>query len=908
LISSAAPGSARRGTRMRGLPRALAEDPEGEDAERTGVPGKNLTRGEARERARLLDVHSYSVELDLAGKGTAGNPTTGNATASQGRTFRSTTVVRFHCRRFSSRGPGNSTFIDLIAPTVHEIRLNGHTLDPAAVFDGYRIELSRLETENELRVVAECAYMNTGEGLHRFVDPVDGEVYLYSQFEVADARRVYACFDQPDLKATFQLTVIAPTGWQVVSNHMSPRPRPAVGRSDAAVWTFDATPPLSTYVTALVAGNYHVVRDEYRRGQTVVPMAVYCRRSLSEHLDADEILTVTKQGFDFFLDLFGYPYSFPKYDQLFVPEFNAGAMENAGCVTILEDYVFRSKVTDAAYERRAETILHELAHMWFGDLVTMRWWDDLWLNESFATYVSVLCQAEVTRWRNAWTTFANVEKTWAYRQDQLPTTHPIVADINDLEDVEVNFDGITYAKGASVLKQLVAWAGRDNFFRAVRSYFRQHAWGNTTLQDLLTALEETSGRDLKTWSEEWLEAAGVNTLRPAFGVDAHGRFTGFAVLQEAPELWPALRSHRIAIGLYDLTDEGLVRRTRIETDVAGALTEVPQLVGHRRPDLVLLNDDDLTYAKVRLDDRSLATLTGNIGKFTASLPRALCWAAAWDMTRDAELAARDYVDLVQRGVGVETDIAVVQALQRQATSALYQYVAPDFREPGLRRMAEAAYEFLQSSEPGSDHQLAWARAFATVARGADQLSVLRGLLEGSTVIEGLQMDPDLRWHLLKRLVSCGVAGEPEIDAELDRDDTATGQRHAAGALASRPTPQAKEEAWASVVEDDDLPNAMQAAIISGFAQPEHAALLEPFVERYFAAIEDVWEHRTNEIAQQIVVGLYPHWRIDPSTVERTDRFLAERAPVPALRRLLVEGRDGVARALRARQRDAAAAH
>jgi aminopeptidase N len=855
------------------------------------VPGKNLTRDEARERASLLAVHSYAVELDLS---------------SPGRTFRSTTVVRFHCRRFSSRGPGASTFIDLIAPAVKEIRLNGQALDPAAVFDGYRIELSRLETENELRVVADCAYMNTGEGLHRFVDPVDGNVYLYSQFEVADARRVYACFDQPDLKATFQLTVIAPTAWQVVSNQLSPRPRPAPGRDGLGVWTFDATPPLSTYVTALVAGDYHVVRDEYRRGDTVVPMAVSCRRSLAEFLDADEILQVTKQGFDFFLELFDHPYPFPKYDQLFVPEFNAGAMENAGCVTILEDYVFRSKVTDAAYERRAETVLHELAHMWFGDLVTMRWWDDLWLNESFATYVSVLCQAEVTRWSSAWTTFANVEKTWAYRQDQLPTTHPIVADITDLEDVEVNFDGITYAKGASVLKQLVAWAGRDNFFEAVRRYFRRHAWGNTTLQDLLTTLEETSGRDLKTWSQEWLETAGVNTLRPAFGVDAQGRFTGFAVLQEAPEHWPTLRSHRVAIGLYDLTDDGLVRRERVETDVSGALTEVPPLVGHRRPDLVLLNDDDLTYAKVRLDDRSLDTLTASIGRFTESLPRALCWSAAWDMTRDAELAARDYVDLVLRGVSAESDIAVVQALQRQATSALYFYVTPGFREPGLRRLAEAAHEFLLASEPGSDHQLAWARAFASVARGRDQLSVLRGLLDGGTVVEGLQMDADLRWHLLKRLVSCGAAGEEAIDAELDRDDTATGQRHAAGALASRPTTAAKEEAWRSVVEDDDLPNAMQAAIISGFAQPDHAEVLEPFVERYFTAIEDVWATRTNEIAQQIVVGLYPHWRIDPSTVERTDRFLAERAPVPALRRLLMEGRDGVARALRARQRDSTA--
>jgi len=853
------------------------------------VPGMNLTRDEARARAGLVDVRSYAVELDL--------------TMSE-KTFRSTTVAQFSCRT-----EGASTFIDLVAPTVHEVTLNGRSLDPAQVADGVRIKLDDLQVDNELKVVADGAYMNTGEGLHRFVDPVDGGVYLYSQFEVADARRVFTCFDQPDLKAEFAFTVIAPADWQVVSNSPTPEPQPLDGRDGIATWAFEPTPRMSTYITALVAGCYHVVRDEYRRGgpagDVVIPFGIFCRRSLAEHLDAEEIFSVTKQGFDFFLEVFDHPYPFRKYDQLFVPEYNAGAMENAGCVTILEDYVFRSRVTDAAYERRAETILHELAHMWFGDLVTMRWWDDLWLNESFATYASVLCQAEVTRWKKAWTTFANVEKTWAYRQDQLPTTHPIVADIKDLEDVEVNFDGITYAKGASVLKQLVAWSGSDNFFEAVRRYFKRHAWGNTTLQDLLSALEETSGRDLKTWSQEWLETAGVNTLRPEFGIDGEGRFTAFAVLQDAPAEWPTLRPHRIAIGLYDRTEHGLARRDQLEIDVAGPRTEVPQLVGRARPDVVLLNDDDLTFAKTRLDERSLATVIEGIEEFRDSLPRALCWASAWDMTRDAEITTRDYLELVLRGIGAETDIVVVQALQRQAIAAMQQYADPDFREAGLRRFAEASYEHLLAAEPGSDRQLAWARAFGTVARGDDQLRALRGLLDGTAPVEGLPMDVDMRWHLLKRLVATGQAGESDVDAELDRDDTAAGQRHAAAALASRPTREAKEEAWSSVVDDDDLPNAMQAAIIGGFAQPDHRELLEAFVERYFGTIKDVWASRTNEIAQQIVVGLYPHYRISPATIERTDRFIAERDPVPALKRLLVESRDGVHRALKAQARDRA---
>ncbi len=852
------------------------------------MPGKNLTRDEAAARAATVDVHAYAVELDLIPDATGEN-----------RTFRSTTVVQFD----GLAGRENGTFLDLIAPGVVEITLNGRELDPAAHFDGTRVNLPEIAADNSLRVVADCAYMNTGEGLHRFRDPVDKGTYLYTQFEVADAKRVFACFDQPDLKATFQLTVIAPKQWEVFSNAVTPEPRAIPGREGDAAWVFEATPPVSTYITALVAGDYEVVRDTYTRGDVTIPMAVACRRSLADHLDADEIFDVTRKGFDFFLELFDQPYPFTKYDQLFVPEYNAGAMENAGCVTILEDYVFRSKVTDAAYERRAETILHELAHMWFGDLVTMRWWDDLWLNESFATYISVLCQSEATRWTNAWTTFANVEKTWAYRQDQLPSTHPIVADINDLDDVEVNFDGITYAKGASVLKQLVAWVGRDNFVAAIRSYFQRHAWGNTTLADFLAALEETSGRDLSAWSAEWLQTSQVNVLRPVFALDELGAFREFSVQQSAPEAYPTLRSHRVAVGLYELIDGKLSRRDRVELDISGANTEVKELIGKRSADLVLVNDDDLTYAKIRLDAASLATLGRHIGDITEPLPRALCWSAAWDMTRDAELPARDYVDLVLRGIGTETGIVVQQGLQRQAISALYAFADPDYREIGLSRFSEAALEYLRTATPGSDSQLSWARTFASVARTGEQVELLAALLSGEQIIPGLAMDVDLRWHMLHRLVARGVAGEPEIDAELDRDDTAAGQRHAAGALAARPTVLAKEEAWSSIVTEDKLPNAMQASIIGGFVQIEQGDILEEFVERYFEAVPRIWEERTSEIAQNIVNGFFPSWRITADTVERTDRFLAEQQPAPALRRLLSEARDGVQRALRAQECD-----
>ena len=844
----------------------------------------NLHRDEAGERARLLAVSSYDVELDLTDG--AGGPGEG--------TFRSTSTMRFTCTE-----PGASSYLDLTAPAVRSVVLNGASLDVAEVFDGNRIALPGLDADNELVVEADAAYMRTGEGLHRFVDPVDGGVYLYTQFETFDAHRMYACFDQPDLKAVFRLVVHAPAGWVCVSNG-AVQEQPDTGA--AGTWRFVETPRMSTYITALIAGPYASVHDEHDG----IPLGLYCRASLVSNLDADALFEVTKQGFDFFHRVFDYRYPFGKYDQLFVPEFNAGAMENAGAVTFLEDYVFRSKVTDAAYERRAETVLHEMAHMWFGDLVTMRWWDDLWLNESFATYMSVLAQATDTRWTHAWTTFANTEKSWAYRQDQLPSTHPIAADIADIEAVQVNFDGITYAKGASVLKQLVAWVGQDAFLAAVRSYFQEHEYGNTVLTDLLGALEQASGRDLQAWSAEWLETAGVNTLRTAFETDGEGVFTSFAVLQEAPEQWPTLRSHRVAIGLYDLVDGALVRTHREELDVVGAKTDVPALVGRPQPDLVLVNDDDLAYAKIRLDERSLATLVQHVGAFPDSLPRALCWAAAWDMTRDAEMPTRDYVSLVLAGIDRETDIGVVQSLLRLAHSAVTLYSDPQWAPTGRGLLAEAAHTSLLTAPAGSDVQLAWARALGSLASSPEQVTLLRELLSGERAVEGLAVDAELRWHLLRRLVVLGEAGDAEIEAELGRDRTAAGERHAAGARASRPTAEAKAEAWRLAVEDDALPNAVQSAVIGGFWQPEQLELLADWVEPYFACLADVWANRTAEMAQNVVIGLYPAQLVSRQVVERTDAYLAENDPPPALRRLLLEGRDGVVRALRARERDTAA--
>jgi aminopeptidase N len=845
-----------------------------------GVP--NLTRADARTRAELLDVTAYDVELDLTdGAGKPGE-----------RTFRSRTTLRFRARR-----AGAHTFVDLVADRIHTAILNGRPLDLASYAPETGLQLDNLAEDNTLVVDADCVYSITGEGLHRFVDPVDSAVYLYSQFETADAKRMYACFDQPDLKAPFTLAVTAPSDWELVSNGR-PAARSA-GPGGAQVVRFSTTPPLATYVTALVAGPYHKVTDRHDG----IDLGVYCRASLGQYLDADEILLVTGQGFDWFHQAFGYRYAFDKFDQLFVPEFNAGAMENAACVTFQEDNVFRSKVTEAAYERRAETILHEMAHMWFGDLVTMRWWDDLWLNESFATFVSVLCQTRATRWTSAWTTFANVEKTWAYRQDQLPSTHPIAADIPDLRAVEVNFDGITYAKGASVLKQLAAYVGIDAFLRAMRVYFHQHAFGNTTLADLLRALEQESGRDLSGWSAQWLESAGINSLRAEFTLDDQRRYASFAIVQGRAQPGNTLRDHRLALGRYDIHDARVVRVGRIEVDVSGERTEVPELVGVPQPDLLLVNDDDLTYGKVRLDERSMATVVERIAAIEDGLARAMCWSAAWDMTRDAEMAARDYVRLAVGGVAGETEIGVVQSIQARLRSVLDRFADPAWAPEGWAQLANLAASAMRTAAPGSDLQLAWTRTFAAAARTPEHVAVVRGLLEGTEVLPGLAVDTELRWSLVCALVAVGGGDDADIDLELERDLTASGQRRAATARALRPTREAKEEAWRLATSETELPNAIVESIIGGFYHPAQHALTEPFVQRYFDAVGEIWEQRTGEMARAIAVGLYPD-TISDSAVAAADAFLADSSLPPALRRLVSEGRDDVQRALRARQRDA----
>ena len=856
------------------------------------MPGQNLTRLEAADRSATVHTQSYDVTLDLT----------------RGETvFGSSTTVRF------TSTPGSSTFIDLIAPVVHSISLNGRALDPAEVYADSRITLTGLAADNELVVVADCAYMHTGEGLHRFTDPADGETYLYSQFEVPDSRRVFAVFEQPDLKASFTFTVTTPSSWTVLSNSPTPEPTPTEnsdGSGDAHTFAFAPTEPMSSYVTAIVAGPYMGATDEYvaSDGRTV-PLGVYCRKSLVEHMDSAEILDLTKRGFAYYEDLFATPYAFTKYDQIFVPEFNAGAMENAGCVTHRDDYIFRSRPVEARVERRAVTILHELAHMWFGDMVTMTWWNDLWLNESFAEFTSTLATAEITRWDQAWTTFQTLEKGWAYNQDQLSSTHPVAAEINDLHDVEVNFDGITYAKGASVLAALVGYVGRENFFTGIQRYLAAHAYSNAELGDLLRKLEAVSGRDLSSWTRLWLQEAGVTTLRLEVVTDADGVITQAAVRQEIPADSPAsLRPHRVAIGSYSPTGRGadtrLERTGCIELDVDGELTQVPELVGAKRADVLVLNDDDLTYAKVRLDEESLSHGLTHIETFAESLPRSIVLASAWDMVRDGELAASHFLKAALQALDVEEHSSVIQGLLGRITTCLSAFLPPAVRRDLAPGTADRLLELARAAQAGSDKQLQLVRAVAAHAVTGEQLDIVAGFLEGTSALEGLDVDQDLRWDLLTGLVAAGRFGEDRIHAEEARDRTTTGRERAAEARASIPTPEAKEATWRALVDDASMPNETQVRVLRGLTSVERRPdLLVPFVSEYVEAIDSLWSSRTFHMAENLLTGLWSCATVgldgaDPAAA--LEVWLESHAQAPAaLRRIVRENLDDTRRVARA---------
>ncbi|MDO5727297.1 MAG: aminopeptidase N [Bowdeniella nasicola] len=848
------------------------------------MPGTNLTRTEAAERAAVITkVHGYDIAVDVTGSD---------------KTFTSHTTITFAAQ------PGKDTFVDLIAPAVKRIVLNGNDIDVAA-FANSRIALPALAAENELVVEAVCAFTNTGEGMHRFVDPVDGEAYLYTQFEVPDARRVFACFEQPDLKAPFTFHVTAPAHWQVVSNE------PAHTVSDrnghAKQWDFLPTAPISTYITAIVAGPYHAVHDQVTSSDgRQIPLGVYCRASLAEHLDAESVFTTTRQGFGFFEEHFGRAYPFTKYDQLFVPEYNAGAMENAGCVTIRDEYVFVSKPTEAMVERLAETILHELAHMWFGDLVTMKWWDDLWLNESFAEYMAILSSAEATRWSQAWTTFAMDAKAWAYTQDQLPSTHPIVADIPDLAAVEVNFDGITYAKGAAVLRSLVAYVGREAFFAGVKQYFADHAWSNTTLPDFLTALEKTSKRDLSRWAKVWLQEAGLTIIRPDIDRNHDGVVTR-AQLTQTSYRGSSLRPHRITVGCYERIEGTYQRSWGTELDLDGRCAHLDGLVGqHLGEDaIVLVNDHDLAYAKIRMSPREVELFISHADLFVDSLPLAVGLTMAWDMVRDAEMSAADFLTLVGNALKAPAmEPAVRATVLRQAVRAANVYSPPAHRDQIRADFCATLKTLLHAADGGSDAQLLYLRAFAQLATTPDQLALLDGIYRGEVSLAGLRRDNDLRWHLLSELLAAGLADSNDLAAQCERDRSLSGGHKAARARAAIATRQARVIAFQTALTDTSLSNDALLATMEGMwiRADRHPEWFADMCERYLQALPSVWRERSTAIAQALVLGLFSHRLVGLAPIVEQVSAWLETADIPAaLRRLVSEELDEATRALAVQQ-------
>jgi aminopeptidase N len=838
-----------------------------------------ITQANTSQRARRLRVHSYDIALDL----TRGE-----------EIFGSVSVIRF-----DSAEPGAASHADLVAHRVHEITLNGEALDPATAYADGQVTLPALAAHNELRVVADCSYTSSGTGLHRSAGSADGRIYIYGKLAQAYARTAYACFDQPDLKATFTFRVTAPAHWIVLSNQPAAEaPEPA--EDGRAVWRFVPTARLPTFTTTVVAGEYHVVTASHTTpsGQRI-PLELACRVGLAGHLDPEALFEVTRHGLDFYTGLLGTGYPYAKYGQVFVPELSCLASEDAGCVLVSEQLLFRSKVTAAMDELRTDVILHEMAHMWFGDLVTQQWWDDLWLSESFAEFCGHYARARLSRFPDAWSTFSVSEKAQGFAQDQLPSTHPVAADAATVSEAIANFDQISYAKGAAVLRQLAAYVGQENFFAGLRAYLTKHAYANARLPDLIAAVAASSGKNLAAWSKAWLETAGPNTLRCQFETDASGAFTRFAIRQDAPARHPVLRPHHITIGLYQRSGGRLVRTRRVAADVTGARADIPELAGVMQPDLILLNDDDTGYVIVRFDPRSLRTVTDSIGELTDLPARAVCWNTVIDMVRQAELPVPAFVAMLARGMQREPSLSVLQALLVHAEQILTQLADPQRAAAGKLQLAQVAAQMLRSAPPASDHQLAWIQLLSWTATSADQLDLIAGLLDGSTAVPGLAMNGELRWSLLQRLAATGRAGDASIDAELARDRTDVGQRNAAACRAAIPDAQHKEAAW-QLLTGDHLGSESLITVARGFIQSEQADLLVPYAGRYLAELGHIWATRSDHLRVQLSELLFPYPAASPELLARIDEFLTARPRAPSLARLLTDRRDIVQRALSSR--------
>jgi aminopeptidase N len=837
-----------------------------------------LTHAEARERAALIQVRDYTVDLDLTGAD-ADDPPSGAAP-----TFFSRSTIAFSCLQ-----PGGSTFVEVWADDVVSATLNGTELDLGGLHDG-RLPLRDLRADNELAIEGHFVYSRTGEGLHRYRDPQDGLVYLYSQTFLNDAQRVFACFDQPDLKAPFTFSVTAPPDWTVLTNTAGEQVSP--GR-----WQFERSAPLATYFAAVAAGPYEGVRDSHDG----IDLGLYSRRSMRPHLDPDRLLATTKQGLDYYHALFDIRYPFGKYDQVMVPEFNAGAMENPGLVTFRDErYLRRGTTTRADREELAGVQLHEMAHMWFGDLVTMRWWDDLWLNESFAEYLAHRALVDATEHELAWTTFAVRRKAWGYHADQLSTTHPVATDADDTEEALGNFDGISYAKGASALRQLAAWVGDDAFLAGLRAHLRAHRFGNATLADFVQAVADASGRDVATWANRWLRTAGVSTLSVETA-ERDGHYSGARVVQTVPDGHPTPRPHTMRLGLYDLSDGGLRQRRSIHVDVEAAhSTAVATLVGESPADLVLPNDGDLTWALTALDETSLATVLDHLHALDDPPARALVWSTLWQMVGAGRLSPSTYLRVVRQGLRAVDDprlgdgpAVTTMVLNRAVTAATLW--SGDDATVASDQLASWLRQQVGTAQAGGDVQLELARAWTRVTRDEP---ALQAWAAGQDLPAGLRLDTDLRWRLVQQLAVLGAVDSDRLDEEYERDRTSAAWLARWGARAGLATAEAKEAAWTSAV-GGSLSNHELEAVGRGFWQPGQATVLTPYRQRYAADLPDLARTASAATLDDFGRLMFPRTLVEQASVETAERLLADAdLPAPA-RRIVAECRDDVLEGLRA---------
>ncbi|MEV0455766.1 aminopeptidase N [Catellatospora methionotrophica] len=843
--------------------------------------GVNLTQAQAQRRAALLDVESYDIHVDLTGPGDR---------------FTTTTVIRFGCRT-----PGASTTIECAAERIIAARLNGRAVDLDSWAPATGLPLDGLSVTNELTVRAEFGYAAGLWGLFRTVDPADGAVYAYSSFEPGAAQRVFACFDQPDLKAAFTWQAVIPSAWRAISN--MPVATTSPGPDGSTVVGFAPSPRMSTYVTVLCAGPFAEARSRVEGRD----LGIFHRASMTPHLDADAVFALTRRGMAFYETEFGQPYPLPKLDYVAAPEYR-GAMENFGCVVFNErDFVFRSRTTPAEQLRRGAVIMHELAHMWFGNLVTMRWWDDLWLNEAFATWASYWCLQAVSDFAEPWADFAVQHKARGLKADQEASAHPVYSDAPDVEAAEAGFDDITYRKGASVIKQLAAYLGEPTFAVALRDYFSRHAWSNATFGDFVACLEKASGRDVTAYADQWLRTAQASTLRVEATVGADGRYEQVVIVQEAPAAHPTLRTHRVDVALYDRADGTLQRRGSAAMEISEARTPVPALTGQPAADAILPDDNDLTFAKLRFDERTWQTVRTSVSSLPGQLQRAVCWTSAADMLHSIELPAREFVRMVCACLPAEPSGALAGIVLREADAAVDYFADASWRPTGRRALAQAAWSAVHSAEAGSALQLMWLRCYCGSAGTAVDLERLRSWLDGAAPPPGVSVDQELRWLILQSLAAAGAAGEAEVEREFAADNSVGGRYAASTTRAMVATPQAKELAWqTALAPGTSVP--LRRAILTGFTHPAHTALTEPYTARYFAQLNEVWREQGGEAARYVAEYGFPAAQVSSATLAAADGWLADGAPSASLAKVVATAADRMRRALAARELDRSAVH